>query len=238
MIGKFENEEALLKSYGDLEKEFTKKCQELSRVKKELEMRESEKQVECDEDDNGTIVIANDAGEDAGQPVEGEEVATAETVNTLENEEFFEPEMTENLDGDVDNLTGGQDLSRGDNLALDNLLVRAKANEFLISNADAREYARDIAKVLLSDKSLLSCSDPFGVAYALVLKNKQKIDKNEVKVQENLAKIPIEKQGEELNTKSTISLLGKNLATFSPARVVQKYRTMDDARAELMRRFS
>ena len=237
MIGKFENEEALLKSYGDLEKEFTKKCQELSRVRKELEMRECERQVEVIEDKNEETVVANDAGEEVREAL-GNEDAEVGSFNDIERDMANGPEIIESSDGVVEDLAVVQDMPSAENLAFDNLLVRAKANDFLISNADAREYARDIAKVLLADKSLMACSDPFTVAYALVLKNKQHENKNEVKKQENLAKLPLKKEDEDIKSKATVSLLSRNIASFSPARVVQKYRTMDDARAELMRRFS
>ena len=75
MIGKFENEEALLKSYNDLEKEFTKKCQELSRVKKELEEKDS--QVESHVDGREDEVV------DAGETIEN-----ADVIN--QNEELAE----------------------------------------------------------------------------------------------------------------------------------------------------
>ena len=227
MIGKFENEEALLKSYSDLEKEFTKKCQELSKLKREVEERE--KQVEDDaEAESVELVDANEA---------------VEVIDLIEDagtgEEAVLHEIVEAVEGDNKNDCADSSLvDEDENVDFNNLIVRARANEFLINNTDAREYARDIAKLLMKDKSLMKCADPFQVAYALVLKDRRKDErvfeegtkKESVKEEKNV-------QEEEI-VKPNINLLGRNASVFSPARVVQKFRTMDDAREELLRRFS
>lgn len=230
MIGKFENEEALLKSYGDLEKEFTKKCQELSKVKKELE----EVKKPLIEDDVDTLESADDLtleaiGDDAtavGEVVKEQEVAEPHEIIESVEEAGEKIEIEENL-------VAEEGVEK-----FDKLDFRAKANEFLLNNSDARAYSKEIAKLLMKDKSLLSCSDPFQVAYALVLKERNERGKIETPkpVSEENFKDEITDTREK--TRDIVSLLGRKTASAKPLRVVQKFRTMDDARAELLRRFS
>ena len=226
MIGKFENEEALLKSYGDLEREFTKKCQELSRVRKELELRVGETKVSED-------VEANEAVEEISQNEE-----LVDFVESLHEQEV-EPQITEPVVDDEARQLGIMEVEPEKAVSVgDNLIFRAKANEFLLNNSDAAGYSREIAKVLMKDKSLLSCADPFQVAYALVLKNKKdevKSNEKEIVTEEKKQQVYDSGVGREA---VGVSLLGKNRSAFSPARIVQKYKTMDDAREELLRRFS
>ena len=231
MIGKFENEEVLLKSYGDLEKEFTKKCQELSRVKKELEdARQGFGEMQTDEIQKTDLIES----EITSQPVE-EVVEDAELTMNLLEEEKCEQEVETDEVSQTDEWASGTN----DSVQFDKLGFRLKANEFLAENSEARAYTKEIAKVLLSDKSLLSCADPFKVAYALVLKDKSSVLADVHPIKEGEMEKSDSRDNEELKKiNPSVSLLGRKTSTVAPIRVVQKYRTMDDARAELMRRFS
>ena len=230
MIGKFENEEALLKSYGDLEKEFTKKCQELSKVKKELE----EVKKPLTEEDVDTLESAEDLtleaiGDDAtavGEVVKEQEVVEPHEIIDRVEEAGEKIEIEENL------------VTEEGVEKFDKLDFRAKANEFLLNNSDARVYSKEIAKLLMKDKSLLSCSDPFQVAYALVLKERNERGKIETPKPVSEENFKDETTDMREKTSDIVSLLGRKTASAKPLRVVQKFRTMDDARAELLRRFS
>ena len=232
MIGKFENEEALLKSYGDLEREFTKKCQELSKLKKEF--------AELDTKGSDEIVVDNE-----------EKVSAEEAVDEIEpratNVEVVDEEISHDLilnnaiknDVDEDADEKKEPLEKRElDESFNNLLVRAKANEFLLNNIEARAYSREIAKVLMKDKSLLSCSDPFQVAYALVLKDKQSRGTSTSHEPALNGVVEVKEESVDSTKIGGVSLLGRNHSVFSPARIVKKYRNIDDARDELIRRFS
>lgn len=159
MIEKFADAEQMEKSYENLEKEFTKKCQELSALKKQLEEK------------------------------------TKEEPKT--------PEI--------------------------NLEYRAKASEFLSSISDAKEYSKEMSKILLENKEILSLSDPFGVAYAMA-----KVKKSEEKNEEETKTQPKEEEVREV-IKTPVAPLG--VSGFPPARIKPKFKSLDDAREELISRY-
>lgn len=243
MIGKFENEEALLKSYTDLEREFTKKCQELSKIKKELACGESasleilepevQGEIKVEEESVNAENVIND-GEIADISLDGLDELVAGSEE--KREEIVEEESTREDCSKNNDIKEAESVES--NEPIFGLDFRVKASEFLRNNEEAKEYAKEISKMLLKDKSLLSCSDPFGVAYALVLKEKGKQveekmvePKNEIIKEQNA----IEKATNKIP--ASIGVLGKSASGFSSHRVVQRFRTMEDARSELLRRF-
>ena len=158
MIEKFQDAEQMEKSYENLEKEFTKKCQELSLLKKQLEEKVKE--------------------------------------------EPKSPEI--------------------------NLEFRTKASEFLSSISDAKEYSKEMSKILLTDKEILSLSDPFKVAYAMA-----KVNKSNEKIEEPKEE-KIETTVEEVIKKPSVPL---GASGFPPARIKPKFKSLDDAREELISRY-
>ena len=190
MIEKFENVEEMEKSYQNLEKEFTKKCQELAGLKKEL------------------LSLKEQEAEENNVP--------AEPVVALV-EEQAEPEKVE------------EPIKNASEFGLD---FRAKAGEFLRQNEDAKAYSKEISKILLKDKSLLNCSDPFMVAYAMVLKNEAK---NKPKMEE----VPVSKKIESVmeDIKPTVPLISKEMVGLAPVKTKPKFKTLEDAREELLNRY-
>lgn len=202
MLEKFSCAEELEKSYMNLEKEFTKKCQELASLKKEL--------VES--------VGVNEPVLDENEPLEDEVQHEEVCVEAEDNSSLCDEKVLENLH---EKSVFGVDF-------------RAKAGEFLKNNDDAKQYAKDISKLLIKDKSLLNCSDPFMVAYAMVLKDqlKSKPQVDDVCETEDLKEVVPKKSSVEV-----LPLISKTMVGGAPFKSKPKFRTLEDARNELMNRY-
>lgn len=208
MLNKFESVEEMEKSYESLEREFTRKCQELSRVKKELEERAGDEgKCEAEAIDG---VIVDESGE-----VEEPQLASVETES--------EKELAENK---VDAV---QDSSVAFGVEL-----RARAGEFLAKFPEARGYAKEISKAILADPSLLRCDEPFVVAYALV---KASENKAKQQVEDAQEKTISQKTESVAPAKKVVPVMTSGVKGFSPFVSKPKFRTLEDARSELINRY-
>lgn len=194
-LDKFSSAEALENSYRELEKEFTKKCQELAKVRNELE---NQKNI------NGVDGVEKLEEENISQPVLSEVVAEEAKVEEVPQTPIETPSSPFNLE------------------------FRAKVNEFLNNFPQAREYAREISKILLTDRSILNCSNPFKVAYLLAKENSFKpepIKKEEVKNEEIVSVLP------------SVSILSGSIVGSAPRRENIRHKSIADAGNEVLKRY-
>jgi len=216
LANKFNDEKALVESYQKLEREFTKKCQELSRLKQDLENKESEvEEVLSDvpmEEEFIEVVLPE--GVDT-TPIETVETIKEESVETGK-EEIAEPSRVEEVVASTQN-------------EYFNLDFRAKAGEFMQKSPEAKPYAKEISKILLQDRSLLNCSDPFAVAFALALKNCKKTE-NEPAVEDTKAE-------NELKQLPKVSVLSGGVIGLAPRENKKKFSSISDAGEEVLKRF-
>lgn len=158
---KFNSEEELVKAYKQLEREFTKKSQELSQLKKERE-----ESVLASEDDVFSMPELMCLSQEENNLELSDE-------NALIDEQKIE-EIGDGLGGCEEEKVEGEpvvspeiDKTDGDKSQLD-VDFREKASRFLRSAPEVKAYSKEIAKVLLENKNLLNCDDPLSVAYSLV----------------------------------------------------------------------
>lgn len=225
LINKFNSEEALCESYQKLEKEFTRKCQELAKVKKELEEKiEKQETFISSEPEFEEVVLPAGLEEVSGdnETLNNESVTTSESVVSNQIEE-----VVDRVNEDKKETTTTQN-------EYFNLDFRAKAGEFMQKTPKARAFAKEISKILLTDKTLLNCSDPFGVAFALALKNAS--EKNsELKTSEV-------KEGEEEQVVTPqmiipkISVLSSGVIGTSPRETKKRFNSISDAGEEILKR--
>ena len=82
-------------------------------------------------------------------------------------------ELSEN-DNDLAKVDDGKTNFEGDKSFNYNTKWRRRVNEFFASNTEAVQFKKEIAKVLLADKSLIDRSDGLMLAYLLAKNNKDK----------------------------------------------------------------
>lgn len=85
----------------------------------------------------------------------------------------IEFELNEN-DNDLAKVDDGKANFEGDKSFNYNTKWRRRVNEFFASNTEAVQFKKEIAKVLLADKSLIDRSDGLMLAYLLAKNNKDK----------------------------------------------------------------
>ena len=205
-LDKFNDAEALEQSYFSLEREFTKKCQELARVKKELELASNSK-VEDAEVQEDFVTPENESQEPA--PIVTQ-VVEQEPATLIEPVEAQAP--TEDL--------------KQVNFNLD---FRARAGEFLQKTQDAKKYAKEMAKILLADKSLLNCADPFAVAYALAVQREKKDEVKEKNV--------ISEESSPVEVVPNVSILTSSIQGAAPRGAKKRCSTLSEAGEEILKRY-
>lgn len=155
---KFNSEEELVKAYKQLEREFTKKSQELSQLKKERE--ESGKVSEDEASSMSDLMCLS----------QEENNLELSDENVLMGEQKIEDDLGSREEEKVETepiVSPKIDKTDGDKSQLD-VDFREKASRFLRSAPEVKAYSKEIAKVLLENKNLLNCDDPLSVAYSLV----------------------------------------------------------------------
>lgn len=130
-FGKFKDATTLYEAYNNLQKEFTKKSQQLSAILKDSKQNEYNDKI-ADSVKNNTVFDKNNS----------------------ENADFF----TNNLNEDKKYAFQKSDWT-------------SKAMTFFNNNQDAKQYSKDIAKLLMEDKSLATSPNCLDYAYAII-KNK------------------------------------------------------------------
>ncbi len=127
-FGKFKDATTLYEAYNNLQKEFTKKSQQLSAILKQNKTTEN-----IDNIDNLNQINANF------------------TQNNAQNADF----KNENLAEEKKYAYQKSDWTN-------------KAMTFFNANQDAKQYSKDIAKLLMEDKSLATSPNCLDYAYAIV----------------------------------------------------------------------
>lgn len=222
-LDKFASAEQLEKSYLDLEKEFTKKCQELAKLKREMQ----EKEGSIDEnkavvDEEKVEEVMPEIIKESGEEVEQIPLKTLEEVAEEKKLEKFQVE-----EGVKEN-----EVKKEETFPQFDLSLRLKASEFLRKNEDAKHLGKEMAKILLKDKKLLSLDDPFKVAYALALQNKRANEGENKKFEENLK---VEKVEEVKDDKPVVKILGKNMLGVSPQRKTPRFSSIEEAGREILK---
>lgn len=206
-FGKFKDEEGLVKGYESLEKEFTKKCQELSDAKKRISELEGIKASYSSDTYVGETPEITQTLNEGEQNYNSEEVVEEPVVE--ENSATSIKEKPENSQFGVD--------------------FRARVVKFLSSNPDAKGYIKDISKILLSEKGLMNTSDPLMTAY-LIAKGKAP---KEVIVEEKQAPKEEVKKAQKVYPR----VLGDVYATSFGVGTSKKYSSFEDARNDLLTKY-
>lgn len=229
-FGKFKDEESLVKGYENLEKEFTKKCQELGEIKKRVK----------------------DLGVDLGTIFNGEnnEKGTTEETVILEPSEEVKGCECDNLDKTKINEVEAEKREKiekeaeivGKNPQINMENFKSEVAAFLEKEPDAKNYIKDISKILIKDKSLFNTDSPLKIAYMMAkslaseFKSKQanKEDVNNEKVDEEST--GGEKTVEKKSALVYPTFLGGGGSKFG-FRTNKKYSSFEDARADLISRY-
>lgn len=179
IANKFNSEEDLVKAYKELEKEFTKKSQELAGLKKEREeyMKKSDAELSREFDE-----FCPPKGDEEVVSIEQKTFLTDEEWEACKtiNNEYIPPE-NENVSSEKGDILSEIFLDDDDaenpldpdnevlGYCYNNVEFRKKACEFLNKGGEAKRHAKAIAKVLLQNKDILRCKDPLFVAYTMAV---------------------------------------------------------------------
>lgn len=272
MIGKFNDVTALEKSYESLEKEFTKKCQELSAIKKQMmqsaetvdesettnknaENAESIVKNENNDTQNvdiiqGDVIATSVLGDDTISDCDGalDDTLTVNSSNLVESNNSSIGSISDGLEkvssvgdtissGSEDDGFKSNKENNSDKFEFNSLDFRTRAGEFLASNPEAREYAKEMSKILLTDKSLFNTTDPFKLAFALAKVN-------------NLAGVSVKKESETakpssnslnieasepMGDSSPVAILTSKMVGNAPAGARSVYNSLSEASESLLR---
>lgn len=214
MQNKFLSSDDLTKSYNELERAFTKKCQENASLKKELESLKSVATIEANE-----IAISkslDDIVEENAQSLDKIVEETEEKRGEEKIEETSPQEQALNL--------------------FDSAKVRIDAQKFLVENQEAKSYSKDISKLLIKNPELLKLDNPYMVAFGLVLANEKKEKKN---LEPILLDETDSQEKEQLPQTSVGAILPRVLGKESKILTTpkKKYSSFEDARYDLILRY-
>lgn len=276
---KFKDATSLLASYNALQAEFTKKCQELAKYKN-TSKRVVKEQSGAPRSLTDTIAQSFDkknqelgAEECSGvgqktdeiktQDVDlGEEVLLCEKVDS---DPKVSNETDEKLNNGLQNIQ--QNVEKGvENPSKIDVLPkitqnqpifassswREKVADFFIKNPKAKDFSKDISKLLMSDKGISGLDNCLEVAYSLVSSAKEKpaslgdigqsiLNDNEF-VEENIVANPKIRNKVIASYLSEIKSGNKNVPTYAsskksghmPITPAVKVRTLEDARRHLL----
>ena len=265
MLNKFTSPEQLEKSYTDLEKEFTKKCQELAQLKKQLENAPVSQDISTSEKVD-TTQSENIKSEKMPENQQNESNLKENILNCVmnlidESVETHDETCPLEQKNDEDIMLGADDKkasivemvgverieseveqtkdisSNLEEKSEFGLDLRYKASEFLRKNQEAKAFGKEMSKILLKDKKLLALDDPFMVAYAIALKNAKSNSKNqeESKPVEQPIQVGLEPKQKEKN-ENIVPLLGRDLLGIAPQKMSRKFGSIDEAGRELLKK--
>lgn len=175
MLEKFDKRDKLVRAYTELEKDYTRKCQELAKLKHE-ELVENLDQVEEKYSDFGTIgaedALLDSETNDFVQPPKSElDTAAADNTETQQ-----EP------------LFGSANLGQGTPVYLLPTWI-SDAKEFFAGHSLAACFERDILEKLASDKTLSCSTGALETAAALALGDMLLKDSIDPKMAEALSEL-------------------------------------------------
>lgn len=255
IANKFNSEEELVKAYHQLEKEFTKKSQELASLKREKEERARKSDEELSQE-----------FDEFCPPKEVEEVQPVEQKSFLKDaeleaceavtSEYIPPEdeniLQENGNISLENFSKDDDAenplvpnSEVLGYCYNNVEFRKKANEFLNKGGDAKRHAKAIAKVLLQNKDILRCKDPLFVAYTMALGQDvlDKGDRGEVESREkemSFLENDEKKGGKDLaigDKVVDVTLLSGSGVGSAPRGIKRRCTTLEEAGEEVLKQY-
>lgn len=228
-FGKFKGEEELLKGYTNLEKAFTKKCQETSELKRELDaLKEKLTESEKDKDIEvfSDIEVAQDGEESA--TIEGDNERTIESESAIIKEVIKEENAEEVAAGEKVVEFKGED----DGLNFSSSKFKSDVIRFLTKTPDAKLYLSEIGKILLENRALLTTASPVETAY-FIAKGKMAKENSE-KIDLNAKTFSVKESTDAKVYPKLISGRSEGFGT----RERKKYGSFEDARADLLKYFS
>lgn len=262
MIEKFNDISALEKSYESLEREFTKKCQELSELKKQVAQssennickslhetndensEETHKSADCDTQNVDTVVSGEDftVVSDSINFSENEpngavtDVVTSNETKIADGEKIIS-DQSEIIKETEDEKLKTRQADNSDKFDFGSLDFRTKASEFLALNPEAREYAKEISKILLTDRTLFKTADPFKLAFALAKVNNlagpSAGSKPETVTQNNNSGSV--EAVEPMGVSTPVAILSSRMVGNAPAGARSGYRTLSEASESLLK---
>ena len=248
---KFNDAKSLEKAYIELERDYTRKCQELASYKKlnfrEVNFKEGEsiKDILTDELKNsesldGREQVPEISAENDNLPSEEKVLNETSGDEKVENSS----EIVENSDEKVENgtkIVENHKIYESDDW-------NEKVLDFFMSHPDAKEISGDIAKVLYDDEGISKLSNGLEVAYSLarskrlvspekVLSDPKFIEEKVITSDEIKERVLDSFLGGIINRNNSIPAYGvKSGGSFvsSP----KKIKTLEDARDILLRHFT
>lgn len=170
---KFKDSTSLLKSYRELEREYTKKCQELSKFRKLGERVILSK----DESPSVSQILAKASNLERENPdskVKVLDEPVSEPFEGMEEESeksSFDPNPSkiptlENLQNDIN--FDSKSLKNDENMRIfEKDGWKERVFEFFESHPDSKKFAREIAKTLQSDGGISKLDNALEIAYAI-----------------------------------------------------------------------
>ena len=173
-LGTFKSVKTLKDAYDCLRKSFTKNAMELSKIKKEQQENtlktknaENKEEVFAKQDENATFKDKNQQNQQKSSDLND---LRAEIVNTDDHKSVENQESDKALTPDNEKET-----DKVENTPV-NFWESADWNEnvknFFESNNKAKNYVKEIGKVLVQDKDIRTSSNPLQQAWIKVLENK------------------------------------------------------------------
>lgn len=167
-FGKFKDATSLLEGYNNLEKEFTKKCQQLALLTKELTERETE------------LSCLGEGKENLGDNTEGELIkvennAVADGAKSGDRSDVHLTILkTGNLTDLASKVVTGEPCEENscENSRFSSAEWRREVSKFFKENSDMADYKADIAKILLLNKDLRDDKDCLVKAMKIVKESK------------------------------------------------------------------
>lgn len=164
-LGKFKDTSSLLSAYNSLQAEFTKKCQKLSELSKQID--------------------GLNLGNETNKNGQSENVNLSEnelTKNVLEKDKQEKENERQNINLTNDGEHKSSEIS--ENEKAENLPIfesedwKDKVSAFLIENSEAKEYSGEIAKTIMEDKTLQSSPHALELAWGRVMQKEFKSPKS------------------------------------------------------------
>lgn len=156
-FGKFKDATSLQEGYKELEKAFTKKCQELASIKKVLEEK-NEESSDLQPDNSGYNKEAPVENDEESAICEGKEDLTnlTETVNEKDAVKLNVDEKK--VEDSVNSFTKRE--------------WKKEVSSFFDKNKDAVKFKKEIAEIIMNNSGLLLAENPLEKAYLLFLNGK------------------------------------------------------------------
>ena len=176
-LGKFKDADSLLSAYNCLQAEFTKKCQKLSELSKQME--------ELNANNNANFNAENNAEKNFEIGLDGQNLKAEQNENLAEqnmkSENLNLKEVKDNISltgGELSKSSGNSENEKAENLPIfESKDWKDKVSAFLIENSEAKQYSGEIAKEIMENKELQSSPYALELAWGKVMQKEFKSPK-------------------------------------------------------------